>query len=106
MKRCLTKAEIADRVFVELDIDKQRAANLVDQVLEITKQALAEEGKLLISGFGTFVVNFKEARRGRNPKTGGPLTLRERKVVKFKPSSILRRAVNGGIDCDDSEDEE
>jgi integration host factor subunit alpha len=48
----------------------------------------------MISGFGSYEVNYKEPRRGRNPQTGETMILRERRVVKFKPSQILRKDLN------------
>ena len=48
----------------------------------------------MLSGFGTFTVKSKNARKGRNPQTGGVMILEPRKVVKFKESQILRKAMN------------
>lgn len=49
---------------------------------------------LKISGFGNFIVKQKANRRGRNPQTGASLTIEARKVLFFKPSNILRQAIN------------
>ena len=49
----------------------------------------------MLSGFGLFKVSYKPARRGRNPQTGDSIILRARKVLKFKASQPLRRALNG-----------
>lgn len=94
-KYCLTKAELADTIFDLLEIDKPKATQVIEDFLEIIKQALEKEGKVMISGFGTFLVNEKKPRKGRNPQTGESLILRERKVLRFKPSNLLRNAVNG-----------
>jgi integration host factor subunit alpha len=94
-KFCLTKADLADSIYTTLGIDKQKAAEIVEDYIELIKEALEAEGKVMLSGFGTYVVNQKKARRGRNPQTGDPLILRARKVVKFKPSQLLKKAING-----------
>jgi integration host factor subunit alpha len=94
-KYCLTKADIADSIYATLPVDKQKAAQIVETYIEIIKEALEQEGKVMLSGFGSYEVNFKEARRGRNPQTGEPLILRARKVIKFKASQLLRKAING-----------
>ncbi|MEZ4752878.1 MAG: integration host factor subunit alpha [Bdellovibrionota bacterium] len=93
---CLTKADLADAVYAALPVDKQKAAQIVEDYIEIIKEALEKEGKVMLSGFGSYEVKYKPPRRGRNPQTGDSIILRSRKVVKFKPSQLLRKAINGG----------
>ena len=95
-KYCLTKADLAEAIFSALPVDKQKAALVVEDYVEIIKDALADEGKVMLSGFGSYKVKQKPARRGRNPQTGDSITLRSRKVVKFQPSQLLRKAINSG----------
>ncbi len=95
-KYCLTKADLAEAIFAALPVDKQKAALVVEDYVEIIKDALADEGKVMLSGFGSYKVKQKPARRGRNPQTGDSITLRSRKVVKFQPSQLLRKAINSG----------
>jgi integration host factor subunit alpha len=59
------------------------------------KDTLEAGENLKISGFGNFEVRQKADRRGRNPQTGETITIEARRVLTFKPSSILRRSVNG-----------
>jgi len=94
-KYCLTKADLADSIYATLPIDKQKAAQIVEDYVEIIKDALEKDSKVMLSGFGSYEVKFKPPRRGRNPQTGDSITLRARKVVKFKPSQLLRKAING-----------
>ena len=47
-----------------------------------------------ITGFGSLVVKKKENRKGRNPQTGEPITITARKILTFKPSTLLRQAIN------------
>lgn len=95
-KYCLTKADLAEAIYAALPVDKQKAALIVEDYVEIIKDALANEGKVMLSGFGSYKVKYKPARRGRNPQTGDSITLRARKVVKFQPSQLLRKAINSG----------
>ena len=92
---CLTKADLADAIYATIDVDKQKAAQIVEDYIEIIKDSLGKDGKVMLSGFGSYEVKSKPARRGRNPQTRETITLRARKVVKFKPSQLLRRAING-----------
>lgn len=92
---CLTKADLADAIYATLPVDKQKAAEIVETYIEIIKDALEKEHKVMLSGFGSYEVKFKPPRRGRNPQTGSSIILRARKVVKFKPSQLLRKAING-----------
>jgi len=96
-KRCLTKADLTNVLYDLLwqdQIDRQRCAAIVEDYIELIKDGLAKDGKVMISGFGSYEVNYKEPRRGRNPQTGETMILRERRVVKFKPSQILRKDLN------------
>lgn len=104
---CLTKADLAESIHLNFPIDKFKAAQIVEDYIETIKDALQKDGKVMLSGFGLFKVKSKPARKGRNPQTGQTITLRARKVVKFKPSQLLRRAINGqsteGMSEDDDE---
>jgi integration host factor subunit alpha len=102
---CLTKADLAESVYVLMPLDKQKAADIIEDYIEIIKLALETEGKVMLSGFGSYEVKFKPPRRGRNPQTGESITLRSRKVVKFKPSQILRKSINSNYQPRDDEDD-
>lgn len=91
---CLTKADLVDAIYDNMPIDKQKAAQIIEDWIELIKDGLARDNKVMISGFGVFEVKGKHARPGRNPQTGGRITLSARKVVKFKPSQILRNDLN------------
>jgi len=58
------------------------------------KDALADGSHLKLSGFGTFSVKEKKPRIGRNPRSGQEMMISARRVLSFKPSQILKRAVN------------
>ena len=94
---CLTKADLADAIYATFPVDKQKAAQIVEDYIEIIKDALAVESKVMLSGFGSYEVKQKTPRKGRNPQTGDSIILRERKVIKFKPSQLLRKAINSHL---------
>ncbi|MFZ5562487.1 MAG: integration host factor subunit alpha [Thermodesulfobacteriota bacterium] len=91
----LTKSRIIDSVQEETGLPRKRCDELVEDLLEIIKETLANGENLMVSGFGKFCVKDKKARKGRNPATGDDLMLDERKVVTFKCSQGLREKING-----------
>jgi len=91
----LTKAAIIGHVADHLGCVKREAEDYVESVLAIMKETLESGETLKIAGFGSFIVKQKVARRGRNPQTGDKITIEARRVVTFKPSTILRAAING-----------
>jgi integration host factor subunit alpha len=90
----LTKKEIVEMVSTELDISKKDSAVLFESFFEIIKDELANGNEIMISGFGKWKVISKKERKGRNPQTGEVMTIKSRKVVTFKPSTMLRDTVN------------
>jgi integration host factor subunit alpha len=92
----MTKADIVDRVCEQVGgFSKKEAADLVDQVFDTIKVVLEAGEKIKISGFGNFVVREKKPRPGRNPQTGQEITIEARRVLTFKPSNVLKTALNG-----------
>lgn len=89
----LTKARLVDDLRDSTGLPRQDASALVEGLLESMKEALEAGETVKISGFGNFVVRSKRARRGRNPHSGEPITLPGRRVLTFKPSRILRDAL-------------
>jgi len=90
----LTKVDLIDSIYNQLNLPKTKSAELVESLLEIIKKALENGEDVLISGFGKFCVKDKRKRRGRNPQTGEDLMLGERRVVTFKCSGVLRSKIN------------
>ncbi len=91
----MTKADIIENVYEKLGVySKKEASQLVELVFETLKETLASGEKLKISGFGNFVVRPKQKRIGRNPKTGDQITITARRVLTFKPSQVLKNALN------------
>ncbi len=91
----MTKADIVERVCENVGgFSKKEAAELVDLVFNTMKDTLATGEKIKISGFGNFVVRSKNPRPGRNPQTGEEIMIEARKVLTFKPSNVLKTALN------------
>ncbi|MGO9663775.1 MAG: integration host factor subunit alpha [Polyangia bacterium] len=91
----MTKAEIVDVVYEKVGgFSKKEAANIVETVFETVKATLVKGDKIKITRFGNFVVRDKKARAGRNPQTGKEITISARRVLTFKPSLPLSKALN------------
>ncbi|MFO7180007.1 MAG: integration host factor subunit alpha [Pseudomonadota bacterium] len=91
----MTKADIVQAVYARLGgFSKKESADLVDLVFETMKETLGRGEKIKISGFGNFVLRDKRQRQGRNPQTGDPITITERRVLSFKASQLLKQALN------------
>ncbi len=90
----ITKAELASIVSHQCSFSRQESVQIVEQVFRILKETLEKGEMVKISGFGNFVTREKRPRKGRNPKSGEKIMISGRRVLKFKPSAILRKAVN------------
>jgi integration host factor subunit alpha len=92
----LTKIDIIESVYEHLGIPKKDCARFIESLFDIIKGDLDKSNDVMISGFGKWSVKAKKARKGRNPKTGKEMMIAARRVVTFKPSNVLRDAVNSG----------
>src|SRR5512137_2338524 len=91
----MTKAEIVQALYTRVGgFSRKESAELVDLVFEMMKETLGKGEKIKISGFGNFVLRDKRQRPGRNPQTGDPIKISERRVLTFKASQILKQALN------------
>jgi integration host factor subunit alpha len=90
----MTKNDIIQNIHKNLGYSKKDSAQLVENVFEIIKENLTRGEKIKISGFGSFTVKEKQAQKGRNPQTGDEIEIGARKVLTFKPSQVLRKALN------------
>lgn len=91
----LTKSDIAEKIQVATGLSKKESAELMEAVFSIIKSTLESGETLKVSGFGSFIVKQKADRRGRNPQTGESITIQARRILTFKPGSVLRNAING-----------
>ena len=90
----LTKIEFIKSAYENLGIPKKDCIRIVESIFDIIKDKLGKGNEVMISGFGKWSVRAKKKRKGRNPQTGKEMTIDARKVVTFKPSTVLRDAVN------------
>lgn len=93
----MLRSELVARLQEEFALMKaQEVEHAVDIVLDEIAQALAEGGRVELRGFGAFSVRSREARTGRNPRTGAAVKVAAKRVPFFKPGKELRLKVNGG----------
>ncbi|MDH3788541.1 MAG: integration host factor subunit alpha [Xanthomonadales bacterium] len=97
----LTKADIADRLFDEVGLNKREAKEFVDSFFEAIKIALEGGENVKLSGFGNFQLRDKNQRPGRNPKTGEEIPISARRVVTFRPGQKLRARVEAYVGSGD-----
>jgi len=97
----LTKADIADRLFNEVGLNKREAKEFVDAFFEIVREALEKGENVKLSGFGNFQLREKNQRPGRNPKTGEEIPISARRVVTFRPGQKLRARVEAYVEPGD-----
>jgi len=96
----MTKADLVKIICQKMGFALKESTEIVEQVFEIIKETLESEEKVKISGFGNFEVRQKRPRKGRNPQTGGELVISGRRVITFKPSNVLRKALSRRIDSE------
>ena len=89
----LTKAEMAERLFDDLGLNKREAKELVEAFFEELRMSLESGQQVKLSGFGNFDLRDKKQRPGRNPKTGEEIPITARRVVTFRPGQKLKARV-------------
>ncbi len=90
----MNKAELIDAVADAADISKAAAARSVDTVLEVITESLKNGNSVTLVGFGTFNTRRREARTGRNPRTGEPIQIKASNLAVFKAGKALKDALN------------
>lgn len=98
MNDALTKADLAERLFNELGLNKREAKEIVEIFFEEVRAALADNQNVKLSGFGNFDLRDKSQRPGRNPKTGEEIPITARRVVTFRPGQKLKARVEAYSD--------
>jgi integration host factor subunit alpha len=89
----LTKAQMADRLFDELGLNKREAKEIVEMFFDEVRTSLERNEQVKLSGFGNFDLRQKGERPGRNPKTGEEIPISARRVVTFRPGQKLKARV-------------
>jgi integration host factor subunit alpha len=91
----MTKQDLVENIRAKCNLQRKEAEVIMTSVLDIIKESLASGEEVKLSGFGKFVIQQKNDRTGRNPQTGEPLTITARKILTFKPSTLLKQEING-----------
>lgn len=92
----MNKAELIDAIASSTKMSKADAGRALDATVESIHKALKKGDRIGLVGFGSFSVAKRNARKGRNPKTGKEIKIAAKKVVKFKAGAELAGAVNKG----------
>ena len=96
----MTKAELVEEVARAAELTKKDSEVIVEEVFKNIIQALNRVEKIGLRGFGSFRVRQRDARRGRNPKTGAPVDIPAKRVPYFKPGKELKELINAQADGD------
>ncbi len=90
----MNKSEFVDAVAQSADIPKSTAAKAVDAMVDVVGNALKKGDQVSLVGFGTFLTREREARQGRNPRTGETINIKASRVPSFKAGKALKDTVN------------
>lgn len=90
----MTKADMVELVYERIGVSKRESARIVETIFDVVKETLERGDNVKISGFGSFNIQHKKPRRGRNPQTGEEITISARRVLSFKASNVLRDQLN------------
>lgn len=91
----MNKTELVEKVAASAGLTKAQAEAAVNAFVETVTDVLKEGDKITLKGFGTFEVRARDARTGRNPRTGETMTIAASKAPAFKASSALKNVING-----------
>lgn len=89
----MTKAQLIDMLADEVGLTKKTAADAVNMTLKMVMDAVAKGGNVVLTGFGTFQLRNRAARKGRNPQTGEVIDIPARRVPGFTAGKAFKRAV-------------
>lgn len=89
----MTKADLVEIIFEKVGLLKKEAQDIIEVIFDTIKNAVTQGESVKVSGFGTFNVRKKQARRGRNPQTGSELEITPRRVLTFKASNQLKELI-------------
>ena len=89
----MTKADLVEKIAAKANLTKAAAERALNAFLASVEESLAQDDKLTLTGFGTFMVETRKERQGRNPRTGEECLIPASRVVKFTPGKALKEAV-------------
>jgi integration host factor subunit alpha len=95
--KTLTRADLAESVVQKIGLSRNESQDLVELVIKVLSESLAEGEPVKLSSFGSFNIRQKGERVGRNPKTGQEVPITPRRVLVFRPSNIMKERINAGL---------
>lgn len=90
----MTKTELVEAIAAKSGLTKADSSRALEAFMDVVGETLKKGDKITLTGFGSFGVSRREAREGRNPKTGLPVKIAARNSVSFKAGSKLKERVN------------
>lgn len=85
----MNKTQLVEAIALDANLSKVDARKAVDSLIRVTVQTLREGDKITLTGLGTFSVQQKSERTGRNPRTGAVVKIPPRKVIRFRPTAEI-----------------
>lgn len=95
--KTLTRADLAETVVQKVGLPRNESQEMVELVIRVLSDRLAEGEAVKLSSFGSFNIRQKGERVGRNPKTGQEVPITPRRVLVFRPSNIMKDRINDGL---------
>ena len=90
----MNKADLVNSISEQTGLTKTKSSQVVDAITSVIAETLSKGEKVTLVGFGTFTTTDRNARKGRNPKTGEVIEIPAKRVAKFKAGSDLTKNVN------------
>tara|TARA_B100001123_G_C14968207_1_gene890528 strand:+ start:58 stop:357 length:300 start_codon:yes stop_codon:yes gene_type:complete len=94
VKKNLTRKNLTNEIFKSVGFSKNFSSSIIDDFFSLLTDEIIKSNRVKISSFGTFKVINKKERIGRNPKTKVETKISSRKVITFKPSTIIKNKLN------------
>ena len=94
MKKTWTRNDIIEAISENVGLSLTDSSIIIEEIFELILSELEKGNNVKISSFGTFSVRHKKTRIGRNPKTGIEVPIKERNVVTFSTSNVLKSQFN------------
>ncbi len=93
----MNKAELIEKIAEDTGITKTQANAALDSFTDAVTKTLKAGGKVTLVGFGTFLLSYREGRRGHNPQTNSPIIIKEKVVARFKSGKELSSRLKSSL---------
>jgi len=92
--KTVTRLDVAEAIYTEIGLSRKDSNEILDMIVDEIVKELSDGNDVKLSSFGTFSLRDKNARTGRNPKTGVEAVISSRRVISFKPTQTMRKNIN------------